>query len=74
MNSSRYECTVCHKHFCIDCDLFAHEVVHNCPGCQSSNLETTLMGEVETGALEGVGDVASMENGHVTGSMEVEHG
>jgi transcription initiation factor TFIIH subunit 2 len=33
--SSRYECTVCHNHFCIDCDVFAHEVVHNCPGCQS---------------------------------------
>jgi transcription initiation factor TFIIH subunit 2 len=33
--SSRYACTVCHKHFCIECDLFAHEVVHNCPGCQS---------------------------------------
>lgn len=33
--SGRYECTVCRRHFCIDCDLFAHEVVHNCPGCQS---------------------------------------
>jgi transcription initiation factor TFIIH subunit 2 len=33
--SSRYECTVCKNHFCIDCDLFAHEIVHNCPGCQS---------------------------------------
>lgn len=33
--SSRYECTACRNHFCIDCDLFAHEVVHNCPGCQS---------------------------------------
>jgi transcription initiation factor TFIIH subunit 2 len=35
--SSRYECTVCRNYFCIDCDLFAHEVVHNCPGCQSGN-------------------------------------
>ncbi|KAL4915574.1 Ssl1-like-domain-containing protein [Aspergillus aurantiobrunneus] len=33
--SSRYECIRCNNHFCIDCDLFAHEVVHNCPGCQS---------------------------------------
>ncbi|KAL4870168.1 hypothetical protein BDV12DRAFT_62347 [Aspergillus spectabilis] len=33
--SSRYECMVCKNHYCIDCDLFAHEVVHNCPGCQS---------------------------------------
>ncbi|KAI7247014.1 TFIIH basal transcription factor complex, subunit SSL1 [Hortaea werneckii] len=34
--SSRYECETCHNHFCIDCDVFCHEVVHNCPGCQSS--------------------------------------
>ncbi|KAJ5238694.1 hypothetical protein N7468_003313 [Penicillium chermesinum] len=36
--SSRYECTACQNHFCIDCDLFAHEVVHNCPGCQSKSI------------------------------------
>jgi len=36
--SSRYECTVCESHFCIDCDVFCHEVVHNCPGCQSREL------------------------------------
>jgi len=47
--SSRYECTTCHKHFCIDCDLFAHEVVHNCPGCQSQTMQTSLMGETEIG-------------------------
>lgn len=35
--SGRYECTVCRSHFCIDCDLFAHEIVHNCPGCQSGS-------------------------------------
>lgn len=34
--SSRYECETCHNHFCIDCDVFCHEVVHNCPGCQSN--------------------------------------
>lgn len=33
--SSRYACEVCGNHFCIDCDVFAHEVIHNCPGCQS---------------------------------------
>lgn len=33
--SSRYACEVCNNHFCIDCDLFAHEILHNCPGCQS---------------------------------------
>ncbi|KAH0537033.1 hypothetical protein FGG08_006131 [Glutinoglossum americanum] len=34
--SSRYECSVCHNHFCIDCDVWSHEVVHNCPGCLSA--------------------------------------
>lgn len=34
--SSRYECETCLRHFCIDCDVFCHEVVHNCPGCQST--------------------------------------
>ncbi|KAF9869336.1 tfiih basal transcription factor complex p47 subunit [Colletotrichum karsti] len=33
--SGRYACTVCNSHFCIDCDVYAHEVIHNCPGCQS---------------------------------------
>lgn len=33
--SGRYECKSCERFFCIDCDVFAHEVVHNCPGCQS---------------------------------------
>lgn len=33
--SGRYECGNCGRFFCIDCDVFSHEVVHNCPGCQS---------------------------------------
>jgi transcription initiation factor TFIIH subunit 2 len=49
--SSRYECPVCRRHFCIDCDLFAHEVVHNCPGCQSVRMQTSLMGETEVGPI-----------------------
>ncbi|TVY81407.1 General transcription and DNA repair factor IIH subunit ssl1, partial [Lachnellula suecica] len=32
--SGRYACEVCGNHFCIDCDVFAHDVAHNCPGCQ----------------------------------------
>ncbi|KAF2491557.1 Ssl1-domain-containing protein [Lophium mytilinum] len=31
--SFRYECRECKSHFCIDCDVFCHEVLHNCPGC-----------------------------------------
>ena len=66
--SSRYECPVCSKHFCIDCDLFAHEVVHNCPGCQSIKMETSLMGEVEAGeyaegGMQTNGDATSVSNG-----------
>lgn len=34
--SGRYACEICGNHFCIDCDVFAHEVIHNCPGCQSN--------------------------------------
>ena len=33
--SGRYACTLCGMHFCIDCDVYAHEVIHNCPGCLS---------------------------------------
>lgn len=33
--SGRYECRACESHFCIDCDMFAHMVLHNCPGCLS---------------------------------------
>jgi len=64
--SSRYECTVCKNHFCIDCDLFAHEIVHNCPGCQSAAHLPGMM--VETG-----GEVMAEANGHTNGveSMDV---
>ena len=34
--SGRYQCEICGMFFCIDCDLFTHEVVHNCPGCLST--------------------------------------
>jgi transcription initiation factor TFIIH subunit 2 len=33
--SARYECRACESHFCIDCDMFCHLVLHNCPGCLS---------------------------------------
>jgi transcription initiation factor TFIIH subunit 2 len=35
--SGRYACTVCENHFCVDCDVFAHEAVHNCAGCMSDS-------------------------------------
>lgn len=33
--SGRYACSVCRNHFCIDCDVYAHEYTHYCPGCSS---------------------------------------
>ncbi|KAK6454605.1 component of RNA polymerase transcription factor [Scheffersomyces xylosifermentans] len=36
MTSSRYRCYKCSHDFCIDCDVFIHEVLHNCPGCENN--------------------------------------
>jgi transcription initiation factor TFIIH subunit 2 len=33
--SGRYECETCHNHFCVDCDVFCHQALFNCPGCLS---------------------------------------
>lgn len=33
--SSRYKCPECSRHFCVDCDVFCHETLYNCPGCQA---------------------------------------
>ena len=43
--SGRYECETCGRFFCIDCDVFSHEVVHNCPGCQSREGELMAAGQ-----------------------------
>lgn len=34
-SSSRYECEDCGNDFCIDCNVFIHETLHNCPGCEA---------------------------------------
>ncbi|KAI5960673.1 uncharacterized protein KGF55_004566 [Candida pseudojiufengensis] len=36
MTSSRYQCIKCKQDFCINCDVFVHETLHNCPGCENS--------------------------------------
>lgn len=36
LTSSRYRCVNCKHDFCIDCDVFIHEILHNCPGCEST--------------------------------------
>jgi transcription initiation factor TFIIH subunit 2 len=29
----RFQCPDCHNYFCVDCDAYVHETLHNCPGC-----------------------------------------
>lgn len=29
----RFQCPECNNYFCMDCDAFLHETLHNCPGC-----------------------------------------
>ncbi|KAK6204431.1 component of RNA polymerase transcription factor [Scheffersomyces amazonensis] len=36
LTSSRYRCRKCKNDFCIDCDVFVHEILHNCPGCENT--------------------------------------
>lgn len=60
--SGRYACVVCHNHFCIDCDVFAHEVVHNCPGCQS---DTRAAAQAETEADVADGHGVTHANGEM---------
>lgn len=34
----RLACPRCRQHFCFDCDLYIHESLHNCPGCESLSI------------------------------------
>lgn len=29
------QCTKCHALFCFACDMYVHEVLHNCPKCET---------------------------------------
>lgn len=60
--SGRYACEVCGNHFCIDCDVFAHEVIHNCPGCQSNT----------SGTAEVNGQGEQQPHEQTNGAMEVD--
>ncbi len=32
-NKVIFRCLTCSHFFCVDCDVFIHETLHNCPGC-----------------------------------------
>lgn len=32
--TAAFKCPKCSKLYCVDCDLFIHDQLHNCPGCQ----------------------------------------
>lgn len=50
--SGRYACEVCGNHFCIDCDVAAHELIHNCPGCQSDTRGSIHVNGAEEDRME----------------------
>lgn len=31
----RFQCPDCEQYFCVDCDAYLHDTLHNCPGCLS---------------------------------------
>lgn len=65
--SARYACEVCGNHFCIDCDVYAHETVHNCPGCQSNSQPPPAPQEGDA-YTNGHG----LSNGHTNGAMVID--
>ena len=32
-------CPECKQLFCYDCDLYIHETLYNCPGCETITIE-----------------------------------
>ncbi|KAN0026533.1 hypothetical protein ACTFIV_007521 [Dictyostelium citrinum] len=49
-----FSCPRCQEIFCLDCDLFIHESLHNCPGCENKlqNTNTNTNGKTNTNGNE----------------------
>jgi transcription initiation factor TFIIH subunit 2 len=58
--SARYECPSCLHHYCVDCDVFCHQTLFNCPGCQSGPPAVPLLPSGANGATR---DPDAMELG-----------
>ena len=44
-------CGECKQLFCYDCDLYIHETLHNCPGCETVASQDQAVGsEGQNGA------------------------
>ncbi|XP_010257340.1 PREDICTED: general transcription factor IIH subunit 2 [Nelumbo nucifera] len=39
-SSFHVACSKCNQHFCLDCDIYIHESLHNCPGCESRRFQS----------------------------------
>lgn len=68
--SGRYACTKCHSHFCVDCDVFCHETIHNCPGCEAGLRRVppkTRKAETNGNSVK-----SSSANGHANGAMVID--
>ncbi|KAJ3102192.1 hypothetical protein HDU96_009720 [Phlyctochytrium bullatum] len=71
--TGRFECERCRSHFCLECDLFAHEVLHNCAGCAArAATSLPLMGEGFEGDGEAIayGVAGRRKGARVQGEME----
>lgn len=40
-------CPNCEKLFCLDCDIYIHESLHNCPGCESLRNSKSAAGSAD---------------------------
>ncbi|RAL44086.1 hypothetical protein DM860_015007 [Cuscuta australis] len=40
-------CPKCKKLFCLDCDIYVHESLHNCPGCESFRISPPVSNNMQ---------------------------
>lgn len=60
-NSGRYSCPRCHNQFCVDCDIFVHEVLHNCPGCWAAGSSISTVQILSKKPIAAAADARPME-------------